>query len=143
MSNKRLTTEFIVVHSSQTTPEQNLTAKDMEEMHRKDGLFGIGYHKIITRDGTIEDGRDIDTAGIHVEAKGKVSNANSIGICLIGGLSIKGEPDCNFTLAQFRALNSLLVELQSQYDKILVIGHRDVADTSCPNFEISELGKFV
>ena len=72
MSNKRLTTEFIVVHSSQTTPEQNLTAKDMEEMHRKDGLFGIGYHKIITRDGTIEDGRDIDTAGIHVEAKGKV-----------------------------------------------------------------------
>ena len=47
MSNKRLTTEFIVVHSSQTTPEQKLTAKDMEEMHRKDGLFGIGYHKII------------------------------------------------------------------------------------------------
>ena len=60
MSNKRLDTKFIVVHSSQTTPEQNLTAKDMEEMHRKDGLFGIGYHKIITRDGTIEDGRDID-----------------------------------------------------------------------------------
>ena len=68
---------------------------------------------------------------------------NSIGICLIGGKSLTGEPDCNFTLAQFRALNELLVELQSQYDKVLVIGHRDVSDTSCPNFEISELGKFV
>tara|TARA_B100000123_G_scaffold262349_1_gene230341 strand:- start:465 stop:896 length:432 start_codon:yes stop_codon:yes gene_type:complete len=143
MSNKRIKTDFIVVHSSQTTPEQDITARDIEEMHRKDGLLTIGYHKVIKRDGTIEDGRDIDLAGIHVEAKGDVSNANSISICLIGGLSITGEPDCNFTLAQFRALNELLVELQAYYGNVLVIGHRDVSDTSCPNFEISELGKFV
>ena len=143
MSNKRLDTKFIVVHSSQTTPEQNLSALDIEIMHRKDGLLSIGYHKIIRRDGLIEDGRDIDTCGVHVEARGDVSNQNSIGICLIGGKSVTGKPDCNFTLPQFIALNGLIVELQSQYDKILVIGHRDVADTSCPNFEISELGKFV
>ena len=114
MSNKRIKTDFIVVHSSQTTPEQDIT-QDIEEMHRKDGLLTIGYHKVIRRDGTIEDGRDIDLAGIHVEAKGDVSNANSISICLIGGLSITGEPDCNFTLAQFRALNELQVELQAYY----------------------------
>ena len=59
MSNIRLETKFIVVHSSQTTPEQNISAKDIEEMHRKDGLLTIGYHKVIKRDGTIEDGRDI------------------------------------------------------------------------------------
>ena len=143
MSNKRIKTDFIVVHSSQTTPEQNLTAEDIPAMHRKEGLLNIGFHKIITREGKVEDGRHIDIAGIHVDAKGDVSNANSIGICLIGGLSIKGEPDCNFTLAQFTSLNELLVELQSEYGNVLVIGHRDVADTSCPNFEISELGKFV
>jgi len=45
-------------------------------------------------------------------------------------------------LAQFKAVHELLVELQSQYDKVLVIGHRDVTGTTCPNFEISELGKF-
>tara|TARA_Y100001954_G_C15540032_1_gene468540 strand:+ start:270 stop:701 length:432 start_codon:yes stop_codon:yes gene_type:complete len=141
MSNKRLETKFIVIHSSQTTPEQNLSALDIEIMHRKDGLLSIGYHKIIRRDGLIEDGRDIDTCGVHVEARGDVSNQNSIGICLIGGKSVTGKPDCNFTLPQFIALNGLIVELQSQYAKILLIGHRDVADTSCPNFEISELVK--
>ena len=141
MSNKRLETKFIVIHSSQTTPEQNLSASDIEIMHRKDGLLSIGYHKIIRRDGLIEDGRDINTCGVHVEARGDVSNQNSIGICLIGGKSVTGKPDCNFTLPQFIALNGLIVELQSQYAKILLIGHRDVADTSCPNFEISELVK--
>ena len=68
MSNKRIKTDFIVVHSSQTTPEQNITAEDLGAMHRKDGLLSIGYHKIIKRDGTIEDGRDIDTCGVHIEA---------------------------------------------------------------------------
>lgn len=143
MSNKRLSTEFIVVHSSQTIPEEDLSAKDVDAIHRKDGLLNIGFHKIIKRDGTIENGRDIDTCGIHVDAKGNVSNQNSIGICLIGGKSPKGELDCNYTLAQFNALVGLLVELQNFYDKVKVISHRDVADTSCPNFEISTLGQFV
>ena len=81
MSNKRIKTDFIVVHSSQTTPEQNFTAEDIAAMHRKEGLLNIGFHKIITREGKVEDGRHIDIAGIHVDAKGDVSNANSIGIC--------------------------------------------------------------
>ena len=44
MSNQRLETKFIVVHSSQTTPEQNISAEDLGAMHRKDGLLSIGYH---------------------------------------------------------------------------------------------------
>ena len=91
MSNKRLSTKFIVVHSSQTIPEEDLSAKDVDAIHRKDGLLSIGYHKIIKRDGSIEDGRDIDTCGVHVDAKGDISNQNSIGICLIGGKSPNGE----------------------------------------------------
>ncbi len=142
MSNQRLETKFIVVHSSQTTPEEDLSAKDIDTLHRKDGLLQNGYHKIIKRDGTIEEGRDITLCGVHVEELGQVSNRNSIGVCLIGGKNHRGEPDCNFTLAQFKAVHELLVELQSQYDKVLVIGHRDVTGTTCPNFEISELGKF-
>ena len=143
MSNKRMETKFIVVHSSQTTPEENLSAKDIDAQHRKDGLFNIGFHFIIKRNGIIEKGRDVDTCGVHVETKGDVSNQNSIGICLIGGMNLKGQLDCNYTLAQFNSLNRLIVELQSEYDKVLVISRRDVTDTSCPNFEISELGKFV
>tara|TARA_B100001996_G_scaffold201803_1_gene154499 strand:+ start:7852 stop:8283 length:432 start_codon:yes stop_codon:yes gene_type:complete len=143
MSNKRLETKYIVVHSSQTTPEENLNAKDIDTIHRKKGFLSCGYHFIILRDGTVEEGRGLEISGLHVEAKEDISNANSIGICLIGGKSLTGEPDCNFTLAQFKALNGLLNDVQSIYNKALVIGHRDMADTPCPNFEISELGKFV
>lgn len=143
MSNKRLETKFIVVHSSQTTPEEDLSAKDIDGLHRKDGLFNIGFHFVIKRDGTVEVGRDIDTCGVHVETKGDVSNQNSIGICLVGGMNLKGQLDCNYTLAQFKSLTELIVELQSKYDKVLVISRRDVTDTSCPNFEISELVKIV
>ena len=35
MSNKRLSTKFIVVHSSQTIPEEDLSAKDVDAIHRK------------------------------------------------------------------------------------------------------------
>jgi N-acetyl-anhydromuramyl-L-alanine amidase AmpD len=143
MSNKRVSTKFIVVHSSQTTSAENLSAKDIDTLHRKDGLLSIGFHKIIKRDGTIEDGRNIDTCGVHVKTKGDVSNQNSIGVCLVGGKNSKEELDCNYTLAQFNSLHFLLVELKSHYGKVTVVGHRDVADTSCPSFEVSELGKFV
>ena len=80
MSNKRLSTKFIVVHSSQTIPEEDLSAKDVDAIHRKDGLLSIGYHKIIKRDGSIEDGRDIDTCGVHVDAKGDISKKGFINL---------------------------------------------------------------
>ena len=139
MSNKRLDTKYIVIHSSQTTPEENLNARDMEVKHRKEGYLCCGYHKIITREGNVEDGRDIEIAGLHVEAKNDISNANSIGICLIGGKSKDGEPDCNFTFKQYAALIGLVKELKSIYKQLIVMSHRDVADTPCPNFDVSEL----
>ena len=82
MSNQRLETKFIVVHSSQTTPEEDLSAKDIDRDASQRWTSKIGYHKIIKRDGTIEDGRDIDLVVFMLRAKGEVSNANSISICL-------------------------------------------------------------
>ena len=139
MSNKRTETKYIVIHSSLTTPLEKLTSRDIDAKHRKEGLLSCGYHKIITREGKIEDGRDITISGLHIEPKDDINNANSIGICLIGGKSTNGEPDCNFTFKQYEALIRLVKELKSKYKQSLVIGHRDVADTPCPNFSIQEL----
>ena len=127
MSNKRLETKFIVVHSSQTTPEQNISAEDLGAMHRKDGLLSIGYHKIIKRDGTIEDGRDIDTCGVHIEAKGEVSNQNSIAICLIGGKSLTGELDTEGVTIIL--LSSLVYKFHRAIDISLVIPSLSLAPT--------------
>lgn len=139
MTNKRVETKYIVIHSSLTTPSEKLTARDMDRIHRKKGLLSCGYHKIITREGKVEDGRNIEISGLHIEPKDDINNANSIGICLIGGKSMNGEPDCNFTFKQFEALIGVVKELKSIYKQSLVIGHRDVADTPCPNFSVKEL----
>ena len=49
-------------------------------MHIRFGWEGIGYHKIIRRNGDIENGRPEFWIGAHVYGKNNVS----LGVCLIG-----------------------------------------------------------
>ena len=49
-------------------------------MHLNFGWDGIGYHKIITRDGNIINGRPEYWIGAHVYGKNNIS----LGVCLIG-----------------------------------------------------------
>ena len=136
MSNLRTETKYIVIHSSESSPKENFDVNDIDTQHRKDGLFSCAFHKIIKRDGTVQDGRDMQVAGAHIaDGNLKLSNKNSIGICLVGGKTIDNQPDCNFTFKQYTAL----VKLIKQKYKVDVVGHRDVADSVSPHFDVSEL----
>jgi N-acetylmuramoyl-L-alanine amidase len=139
MNNVRKETKYIVIHSSDTKPSQNYSVSDLDKQHRKDGLFSCAYHKIITRNGDIQNGRDIQIAGAHVDSTVKLSNKNSIGVCLIGGQSEDGTPDCNYTFKQYEALLSLLNDLKNTYKDIEIVGHRDVSDSVSPHFNVVEL----
>ncbi len=59
-------------------------------------LPSIGYHFVIDVDGQIFPGRSLDEVGAHVQG----FNANSLGICLVGGVEREGK----YTLAQWQAL---------------------------------------
>ena len=74
MNNVRLETKYIVIHSSNTNPKQNFDVKDIDRQHRKDGYFSCAFHKVITRSGEVQDGRDIQIAGAHVDSSVKLSN---------------------------------------------------------------------
>lgn len=139
MSNLRKDTKYIVIHSSDTHPEQNIQVKDLEVQHRKEGLFSCAFHKVITRDGEVQDGRDIQIAGAHIETTAELSNKNSIGVCLIGGLTPEGQPDCNFTFKQYESLVNLIDVLKANYKKVEVVGHRDVTSSKAPHFNVKEL----
>ena len=139
MSNIRKETKYIVIHSSETNPTQNFDAKDIYLQHRKEGLFSCAFHKVITRKGEVQDWREIQIAGAHVDTYVKLSNKNSIGICLIGGQSIDGTPDCNFTFKQYGALIELIRDLKKDYKEVTIVGHRDMADSLSPHFNVSEL----
>ena len=89
--------KYLVVHCSDTADNYDLSSIDIHKMHLAFGWDGIGYHKVIKRDGMIENGRPEFWIGAHV----KGMNSQSLGVCLIGRN--------NFTFKQFDSLEKILV----------------------------------
>ena len=128
------TITLLVIHCSAVKPDQTSSAAQIDTWHRKDNhwKFGIGYHYVIRRDGTIEPGRPEWMAGAH----SLNHNAHSLGICYEGGLDINGEYDDTRTPAQKAAMRTLLEELHARYPRAVILGHRDLnPEKDCPGFE--------
>lgn len=136
---QRKNTSLLLVHCSYTKPEQDIGVDEIRQWHtlpkpKGNGWSDVGYNLVIRRDGTLENGRDIEAIGAH--AKGY--NSVSVGICLVGGMSEFGEPDCNFTITQFETLRHVLDYLTEKYPDAETKGHRDLpnSDKPCPCFDV-------
>ena len=132
---KMKSVDFLVVHCSATPETMDIGVEEIRKWHRQKGWLDVGYHKIIRRDGTIEDGRPITAPGAH--ARG--FNQKSIGICLIGGVeSDKKTPEANYTHAQWDALDALVRDLLVIHPDAKVLGHRDLpyVNKACPSFDV-------
>ncbi|WP_279572494.1 N-acetylmuramoyl-L-alanine amidase [Volucribacter amazonae] len=133
----------IVIHCSATQNGKLLrnkthtAAQRIDEWHAKRGfqrqawwlrrfnphLKHIGYHYVIDTDGTVETGRKVGETGAHV----KGHNTGSIGICLVGGISIDGKNYGRYTAKQWQVLHRLLRELEASYPHARIYGHRDLS----------------
>lgn len=131
---KRESTKFLVVHCAATRNLEKIDRRAIDQMHRNQGWLCIGYHFVIKTDGTIQRGRPIDAIGSHV----KGHNADSVGICLVGGVDSSGKSCNNFTDAQMTSLKELLDYLLYVYPDCEVLGHRDFAGVAkdCPCFDV-------
>ena len=128
----------IIVHCSATKPSMDIGASEIRKWHKAKGWSDIGYHYVIRRDGRVEDGRPVVTPGAHV----KGHNADSIGICLVGGVDKKGKPDANFSIDQYQELETLVFRLRVKYGQMPVSGHRDFTNKkACPCFNVKQLLK--
>lgn len=139
-------TDLLVVHCSATPPTADIGADTIDRWHRERGWRGIGYHRVIRRDGSIENGRDIHEVGAHCRGH----NRTSVGICLVGGVDAAGKPDANFTEAQLESLKWQLDGLLIDYPDAEVLGHRDLSPDvdgdgvilshewvkACPSFDV-------
>ena len=136
MSKPRSSTTEIILHCSATPSSMDIGVAEIDRWHRARAFFMVGYHYIIRRDGKVEAGRDVDTIGAH--AKGH--NAYSVGICLVGGISdvVTNNPENNFTVDQWAALNQLVVDLGNKYPDAVVIGHNQVSSKACPSFDVTD-----
>lgn len=123
----------IILHCSATREGQAFTAKDIDLWHRRQGFQMIGYHYVILLDGTVETGRPLEQPGAHTYGH----NANSIGICYIGGLDQDGKPCDTRTPQQRQAMKQLIADLLRKFPNATVHGHREFANKDCPCFDVA------
>jgi N-acetylmuramoyl-L-alanine amidase len=122
----------IIVHCSATPEGRDVSVDDIRDWHvNGNGWSDIGYHWLITLDGSIEKGRPESRSGAH--AKGH--NSRSIGVCYVGGVDSAMKPKDTRTDAQKEALRCLLIDLLKRYPNAEIIGHRDVSSKACPSFD--------
>lgn len=123
----------LIIHCSATPEGRDYTVADIDRWHRARGFKGIGYHYVIYRDGSVHPGRAVEVIGAHCTGQ----NANSIGICYIGGLAADGKTAKDTrTPAQKEALRKLVAELKAKYPGVTVHGHREFANKACPCFDV-------
>lgn len=127
----------IIVHCSATAEGKDFTVEDITRWHKARGFKTIGYHYVVYRDGSVHAGRPVNEIGAHCLGH----NANSIGVCYIGGLATDGKtPKDTRTGAQKEALRNLLKKLVKDYHlpKGSIHGHRDFAAKACPSFDATK-----
>ena len=121
----------IIVHCTATREGLDYTVEDIRNWHLAQGFNDIGYHYLIYRDGSIHEGRAINVIGAHC----KGHNANSIGVCYVGGIDDKSQPKDTRTPEQKATLVHLLRDLLRKYPGARIYGHRDFSSKACPCFD--------
>lgn len=122
----------IIVHCAATPEGQDVKARTIRDWHVLGNKWNdIGYHYVIELDGSLHKGRSEDVVGAHCSGH----NANSIGICYVGGLDKSGKPKDTRTEAQKRAMLKLIKELKIKYPDAIVYGHNDFSSKACPCFD--------
>ena len=130
----------IIIHCSATPEGRNVTITDIEAWHKQRGFSEIGYHYVIYLDGSVHIGRNESKVGAHCLGH----NANSIGVCYIGGVAKDGKTAKDTrTDAQKVALRNLVANLKRKYPSASVHGHNEFAAKACPSFDVqkSDLAK--
>lgn len=128
----------IILHTSATPEGKDFKAADIDRWHKEKGWKCIGYNFVIDLDGKIEYGRPLYMSGAHTIGH----NANSIGICYIGGVTNDGKqtPKDTRTTMQKESMYSLVYQLLKTYDLTLkdVRCHNEFAAKACPCFKIEQ-----
>jgi len=130
--------EEIIVHCSATKTSHDIGADEIRKWHVEgNGWSDIGYHFVIRRDGTVENGRDLEIMGAHC----KGHNQDSIGICLVGGLDDALEAEFNFMPEQLAELRRIIVDLKKQYPESTLHAHNEFSNKACPCFDVKKWWK--
>lgn len=124
----------IILHCSATPEGRDIDAATIKRWHvNNNGWSDIGYHYVITLDGTVEQGRPLDKPGAHV----KGHNLTTVGVCYVGGMR-DGEPADTMTELQEIAFIELVYSLRKLFGWLPVSGHNEFSNKACPSFNVQK-----
>ncbi len=129
----------IIVHVADTPDTLDIGAVEIRQWHtdpppRGNGWSDIGYHKVVRKGGTLENGRPEERSGAHVAGH----NSDSLGICWVG------RHDCQD--AQREGLKKQIYEWLDKYNLSVedVYGHYEMASgKTCPNLDMNEFREYL
>lgn len=119
---KRKVTKIFLHCSASDNPAHD-NAATIKKWHIERGFSNIGYHFYIRKDGTLEEGRNLEV----VPAAQQNHNSGSIAICC-GGLK-------DFPPKQMSALIKLCNEIHAELPDATFHGHCEVSNKACPVFD--------
>jgi N-acetylmuramoyl-L-alanine amidase len=130
----------IIFHCSATEDGKDYTVDQIRRWHTSPprNWRDIGYHYVIYRDGSIHQGRPIDQQGAHTRGE----NADSVGICYIGGVR-DGKATDTMTMHQEIAWLKLVHSLRTVFGPLSIHGHNEYANKACPSFIVKEKYPFL
>lgn len=129
--------DTIILHCSATKENEDVTVNDIRRWHIEKGYNDIGYHYVIYIDGSVHVGRDIKIEGAHCLGY----NANSIGVCYVGGLDSFGNPKNTMNEKQVDSLIKLCKGFKNKYPIIKILGHNELSNRDCPCFDVKQFLK--
>ena len=130
----------IIIHCSATPEGKDFTVQQIRQWHttpkpKGNGWRDIGYHFVIYRDGSVHPGRPVEQIGAHTSGH----NANSIGICYIGGCAPDGKtPKDTRTGCQKKALEKYVKDFHRRFPDVRIVGHNELAAKACPSFDVQK-----
>lgn len=128
----------IILHCTATPEGRDVSVAEVRDWHvGHNGWSDIGYHYLITLNGTVEVGRPESKIGAHTRGH----NRHSIGVAYVGGMDKEFKnPKDTRTTEQKEALIWLIDELKRKYSDSTVHGHNEFASKACPSFDVSKEG---
>lgn len=113
----------VFIHCSASDFPQHDNIATIKKWHLEKGFSDIGYHFVITKNGQIFNGRNIEK----IPAAQCGYNTNSIAICLTGMR--------NFSSEQYSSLKKLCAEINNDIKNVTFHGHCEVSSKPCPVFD--------
>lgn len=145
--------KYLVIHCTATPEGRDVTAEDIRQWHIVENKWRVvGYHYLIQLDGTIvklhahNADNKIDPWEVTNGVRG--FNAHSLHIVYAGGCGAKKDKLAKWypskdtrTKEQIKSLTKLVKQLAKEHHTIKVCGHNQLANKSCPSFDVKEFCK--